>query len=139
MKLERAIEIALAAHSGQTDKGGKPYILHPLRLMLAAKSDDEKIVAVLHDVIEDSHWTMEELRIEGLTEVQADALLSVTRQADESYEEFILRSVRNPIGRAVKILDLRDNSDLGRIAQPGQRDLERMERYRAALSVLERE
>ena len=136
MDLERAIEIAAAAHRGQTDKAGQPYILHPLRVMLACEGEATRIVAVLHDVIEDSDWTPEALRAEGASDAILAALDTVTRREDETYSEFIERAARNEIGRAVKIADLHDNLDLSRIAQPTQADFARMDRYRAALQHL---
>lgn len=137
MQIEDAIQIAAQAHRGQQDKGGQAYILHPLRLMLAASSDDERVVALLHDVVEDSDWTLDDLRARGLTPVQADALDAVTRRNDEDYDAFIRRAGANPLGRAVKILDLRDNSDLSRIATPDENDQARVEKYRRALQVLQ--
>lgn len=136
MDLERAIEIAAAAHRGQTDKAGKPYILHPLRVMMACEGQDTRIVAVLHDVIEDTDWTPEAMRTEGASNEILAALDAVTRHNDETYSEFIERAARNEIGRAVKIADLHDNLNLSRIAQPTQADFARMDRYRAALRHL---
>lgn len=136
MELERAIEIAAAAHRGQTDKAGQPYILHPLRVMMACKGRVPQIVAVLHDVIEDTDWTPDALRAEGASDEIIAALDTVTRRDHETYSEFIKRAARNEIGRAVKIADLHDNLDLSRIAQPTQADLARMDRYRAALQQL---
>jgi HD domain len=136
--LERAIAIAAEAHAGQRDKGGAPYILHPLRIMLTVSSTAERIVAVLHDVCEDCPgWTFERLRAEGFADQIIEALQSVTKRDGESYEDFIVRAAGNPIGRAVKLADLRDNSDPSRIATPSKRDFERIEKYRAAIDVLE--
>lgn len=136
LELERAIEIAVSAHRGQTDKAGQPYILHPLRVMLACESDVARIVAVLHDVIEDTDWAPDALRAEGVSDEIIAALDTVTRRHDETYSEFIERASRNEIGRAVKIADIHDNLDLSRIAQPTQADFARMDRYRAALRHL---
>lgn len=134
--LERAIEIAAVAHRGQTDKAGQPYFLHPLRVMLACEGQAAQIVAVLHDVIEDTDWTPEALRAEGASVEILAALETVTRRDQETYSEFIERAAGNEIGRAVKIADLHDNLDLSRIAQPTQADFARMDRYRAALQHL---
>jgi (p)ppGpp synthase/HD superfamily hydrolase len=136
MDLERAIEIATAAHRGQTDKAGQPYILHPLRVMSACEGQAAQIAAVLHDVIEDTDWTPDALRAEGASDAILAALDAVTRRDDETYSEFIERAARNEIGRMVKIADLRDNLDLSRIAQPTKADFARMDRYRAALQHL---
>ena len=134
MNLERAIEIAVTAHKGQADKSGAPYILHPLRVMLSLKTEEERIVAVLHDVVEDcEEWPLHRLREEGLPEELAAALESVTRNDGETYMEFIERSKTNAIGRPVKAADLRDNMDLSRIENPTEQDHRRTKKYRSAL------
>lgn len=134
--LERAIAIAAAAHEGQVDKGGAPYILHPLKVMLRVNTLEERIVAVLHDVVEDCGISFDDLRNEGFSETVLMAIASVTKVPDESYEEFVERVAQNPIGRAVKLADLEENSDLSRIAEPSWEDLERVEKYRRAIGVL---
>ncbi|WP_095053369.1 HD domain-containing protein [Pseudomonas sp. Irchel s3b2] len=134
--LERAIAIAAAAHEGQVDKGGAPYILHPLRVMLRVNTLEERIVAVLHDVVEDCGISFDDLRKEGFSETVLMAIASVTKVPGESYEEFVERAAQNPIGRVVKLADLEENSDLSRIAQPSWEDLERVEKYRRAIGVL---
>lgn len=134
--LERAIAIAAGAHAGQVDKGGAPYILHALRVMLKVTTLEERIVAVLHDVVEDGGMTLEALREEGFSETVLAAIESVSRVEGEPYEDFIARAAQNPIGRVVKLADLEENSDLSRIAQPGWEDLERIEKYRRAIGVL---
>ncbi|WP_448723781.1 HD domain-containing protein [Pseudomonas farris] len=134
--LERAIAIAAAAHEGQVDKGGAPYILHPLKVMLRVNTLEERIVAVLHDVVEDCGISFDDLRNEGFSETVLMAIASVTKVPDESYEEFVERVAQNPIGRVVKLADLEENSDLSRIAQPSWEDLERVEKYRRAMGVL---
>ena len=135
-KLERAIEIAVLAHKGVRDKAGEPYILHPLRVMMRVNSQTEKVVAVLHDVIEDSRpphrWDLEDLRREGFSEEVLTALDGVTRRADESYEEFVDRSARNPISHRVKIADLEDNMDVRRIHDLTEKDVARLKRYMSA-------
>src|SRR5690242_17493567 len=98
--LERAIAIAAEAHAGQQDKSGAPYILHPLRVMLRLLSNDERLVAVLHDVCEDRPgWTFERLRTEGFSERVLTALDSVTKRSTETYEDFVRRAADDPIGR----------------------------------------
>src|SRR6056297_3333643 len=81
--LERAIEIAAAGHAGQTDKAGQPYILHPLRVMLSVSSDEERMAAVLHDVLEDTRWTAAALRQEGFSEVVIEAVIALTKTGGE--------------------------------------------------------
>ena len=134
--LERAIAIAATAHAGQVDKGGAPYILHPLKVMLRMSTLEERIVAVLHDVVEDCDISLEDLRQEGFSEEVLTAIESVTKVPDESYEDFVERAARNPIGRVVKLADLEENSDLSRIASPSWEDLERIEKYRRAIGRL---
>jgi len=136
--LERAIEIAARTHAGQVDKGGAPYILHPLRVMLRVAPGVQQIVAVLHDVVEDSDGrvTFEDLAREGFSAEVVEALRSVSKVEGESYADFVARAARNPVGKAVKLADLLENSDLSRIAQPGQKDVERLEKYRAAIAYL---
>ena len=134
--LERAIAIAATAHAGQVDKGGAPYILHPLKVMLRMNSLEERIVAVLHDVVEDCGISLDDLRKEGFSEEVLTAIESVTKVPGESYEDFVERAAQNPIGRVVKLADLEENSDLSRIASPGWEDLERVEKYRRAIGRL---
>lgn len=139
MDLDQAIAIAVQAHAGQKDRAGQPYILHPLRVMLAAEGTDAKVVAVLHDVVEDSDWSLDGLREAGLSEVQASALESVTKRAGEAYFAFVERAGRHVLGRLVKILDLQDNADESRIAFPSDEDRARFTKYRKALALLQAE
>ena len=134
--LERAIAIAAAAHAGQLDKGGAPYILHPLKVMLRMTTLEERIVALLHDVVEDCAISLDDLRKEGFSEEVLSAIESVTKVPGESYEDFVERAAQNPIGRVVKLADLEENSDLSRIASPSWEDLERIEKYRRAIGRL---
>lgn len=138
--LERAISIAAEAHAGQVDKAGAPYILHPLRVMMSVETEKERIVAVLHDVVEDcADWPLARLRAEGFSDEVLEALASVTKLPHEEadYEAFIRRAATNPIGRRVKIADLKDNMDLSRIPHPTDKDLRRVEKYRRAIEFLE--
>jgi hypothetical protein len=113
--LPRAIEIATEQHAGQVDKAGRPYIEHPLRVMRRMRTTVERIVAVLHDVIEDGTVTLGDLDKEGFSHEVRAALDSVTRRPSEEYAAFVLRAAANPVGRWVKYEDLRDNADLARI------------------------
>lgn len=137
MNLERAIEIAVEAHSGVKDKGGAPYILHPLAVMHSLETENEKIVGVLHDVVEDSDWTFEKLAEEGFSIEIVDAVRSVTKSSEDSdYSDFIRRVKRNPIGKKVKIADLKHNMDVTRIPDLSNDDLDRLIKYKAALKSL---
>jgi (p)ppGpp synthase/HD superfamily hydrolase len=130
--LERAIAIAVEAHTGQRDRAGRLYILHPLRLMMNVRSDEEKIVAVLHDVVEDTPWTVADLRREGFPKYLLDALDCVTKREGESYEDFVARSAGNPIARGVKIADLEDNMNVRRLDMVTPKDGERLAKYLVA-------
>jgi (p)ppGpp synthase/HD superfamily hydrolase len=138
MNLERAIEIAVEAHKGVLDKGGNPYVLHPLRMMFAVKTEDEKIVAVLHDVVEDAiDWEFGRLAKEGFSAVIIDALRSVTKVTEhEDYDDFIERAMDNPVGRQVKIADIKDNLDVTRIGELSEKDMTRLNKYKRALEKL---
>lgn len=133
---EKALDIAIKAHKGQKDKAGKPYILHPIRVADMCHTDDERIVALLHDVIEDAGLTPNYLLSEGFPTKIVDAILSVTRQAGESYAEFIVRCGANPIGRMVKVHDLEDNMDIKRLDELTEIDLERLNKYLKSYSYL---
>ena len=115
--LERAIGIAVEAHRGQTDRYRAPYILHPLRVMGRVETEQEKLVAILHDVVEDTHWTLAELRREGFSEEVLAALDAVTKRDGEAYEDFVGRSAGNALARRVKLADLEDNMDLRRLPE----------------------
>jgi hypothetical protein len=135
--LERAIALAAMAHAGQVDKAGSPYILHPLRMMLRLSRPEDRIVAVLHDVVEDTDWTLERLRGEGFSDEIVAAVDSVTNREGESYDDFVLRAATNPIGRRVKLADLEDNSDLSRLGSTiTEKDRVRLEKYRKAIALL---
>lgn len=137
--LEHAIAIAAIAHTGQVDKAGAPYILHPLRMMLALSSNEERITAVLHDVVEDcAGWTFDRLRTEGFSDKIISALDSVTKRDGEPYEAFVLRAASNPIGIRVKLADLEDNCNLARITSPTAKDHARIEKYKQAIAVIKK-
>lgn len=137
MNLERAIQIAVEAHTGQRDKAGQPYMLHSLRVMFDLQSVEERIVGVLHDVVEDCEgWSFDRLKSSGFSSNVLDALDSVTKRDGEDYQAFVRRAGANPIGRSVKMADLRDNMDLSRIAEPSERDHARIAQYRDALAYL---
>lgn len=134
--LERALVIAAEAHQGATDKGGAPYILHPLRLMHQMTTTDERIVALLHDVVEDSPWTLDALRAEGFSEEVVSAVDGLTRREGETYDDFIKRGATTPLARRVKLADIEDNMDLRRLGDIGEKDLERLQRYQRARRLI---
>ena len=140
--LERAIALAATVHSGQLDKAGAPYILHPLRMMLKMNTLETQMAAVLHDVMEDCGVTRALLAHEGFPTSVIDAVEALSKKivdgAEEPYEEFIRRAALNPIARRVKLADLEDNMDLSRIAEPTAKDFARAEKYKSAKAVIER-
>ena len=127
--LENAMSIAVTAHKGQVDKAGKPYILHPLRLMFKMNSESEMIAAVLHDVVEDTDWTFEMLKAEGFGEEVLDALRLLTHDKKVPYKNYLEAIKTNKIALRVKIADLKDNLDIKRIARPKLRDYARIAEY----------
>lgn len=126
--LARAIEIAATAHRHKTDKGGAAYILHPLRVMLRMTGEEEMMAAVLHDVIEDSPWTLGQLEAEGFPPEVRDAVDALTRREGESYADFITRAAANPMARRIKLADLEDNLDAKRLQHIGPDEIERLNR-----------
>ena len=135
--LQKAVEIALEAHKGQKDKGGHDYILHPLRVACNCNSDDERIVAVLHDTIEDTDVTYDYLRKLDFPEYIIEVINSVTRRDGESYMDYIRRAKLNKLGREVKLRDLEDNMNLNRIKNPTEKDYNRLKKYQKAKKILE--
>lgn len=135
--LERAIEIATEAHRGQLDKAGNEYIGHPLRVMAMGQSVEEKIVGVLHDVVEDSAWTFEQLAAEGFSAEIVEALRCVTKLSEnEPYDKFISRIKGNPLAVAVKLNDLTDNMDIRRLPYLSDKDVKRLKKYLKAYKQL---
>lgn len=135
-QLEKAITIALKAHESQVDKGKKTYILHPLRLMVQMPTEELQIIAVLHDVVEDSEYTFEDLISQGFSDEVINALRALTKQENEEYSNFILRVKTNPLATKVKIADLKDNSNIDRLQNPTEQDFERVKKYQQAIDVL---
>ena len=135
--LERAIEIATEAHRDQFDKAGNDYIQHPLRVMAAGKTTNEKIVGVLHDVVEDTDWTFERLAEEGFSSEIIEALQCVTKLSEtEPYDKFIARVKTNKLAIAVKLNDLTDNMDIRRLDELTEKDFKRLQKYHKAYKQL---
>jgi (p)ppGpp synthase/HD superfamily hydrolase len=134
--LETAIALACESHRGQVDKAGRPYILHPLRLMLSFASTTEQIVAVLHDVVEDTALTLDRLRDLGFDPDVVAAIDALTRREGESYERFIDRVSADPLATRVKLRDLRDNMDMSRLSHLDENDLQRVAKYHRAMLQL---
>lgn len=134
--LEKAIAIAVEAHRGQIDKAGKPYILHPLRVMLAGKTEEEMICGILHDVVEDTPISIEMLEKEGFSDSVLNALELLTRDSKTLYQNYIEAISKNPLALQVKLYDLHDNLNRDRISFPTQEDERRMEKYKKAQQYL---
>lgn len=135
--LEKAIALALRAHSGQTDRYGQPYILHPLFIMQQMDTEAERIAAILHDVVEDSDITLDDLRVEGFPAEAIEAVRLLTHDKSEtSYEAYIATLKPNAIARKIKLADLQHNMDIRRMDRVRPEDVERLQRYRQAWETL---
>ncbi len=132
---KKAIKLAYKAHQDQYDKADLPYINHPLHLAEGMKDEYTTIAALLHDVIEDTEITVDELAKEFPSEV-IDALKLLTHQKDIPYMDYVAKIKSNDIARAVKIADLKHNSDLSRLDNISDKDLERIDKYQKALDLL---
>lgn len=128
--LTKAIAIAFEAHKDQKDKYGAPYLAHVSRVMNAGKNEDEKIVGVLHDLIEDTPWTFEQLKAEGFPDHIIAAIECLTKKDEnEDYNAFTERVSKNPLAIRVKLNDLRDNMDISRMPQVTEKDAARLNKY----------
>ena len=133
---DRALQIAIQAHREQKDKSGREYIMHPIRVAERCKDPRAKIVALLHDTIEDTGVTAEYLHSEGFPDEIINGVLSMTKQEGESYEDFVRRAAKNPIGKEVKIADLEDNMDIRRLQKITEDDVARFRKYLRAWQYL---
>lgn len=131
-----AMTIACEAHQGQLDKAGYPYIHHPMHVAELMTDEYSCAAALLHDVVEDSPWTLEQLAQAGIPAPVLDALALLTHDDGSAYLEYVARLRSNPIARAVKLADLRHNSDTSRLDTVTERDLSRLKRYRKAMALL---
>ena len=135
--IETSLQIALRAYGGKTDKAGREYILHPLRVMAKMSTDLERSAALLHDVLEDSDITAEELLAEGIPAEVVEAVQCLTKREGEDYLEFVARTRMNSLARRVKIADIEDNIDVLRLSSLHESDYERIRRYHAAWRLLQ--
>lgn len=134
--LALAKRIALTAHEGQVDKAGTPYWHHPAFVADHVTSPEGKVVAWLHDVVEDTEWSLDDLRTEGIWPEIVEGVDAITKRAGEAYECYLDRVKANPLALAVKLADLTHNMDLSRIANPTEKDFARIEKYRWAVDYL---
>lgn len=134
---KRAMEIAFEAHKDQKDKSGLPYIHHPFHLAEQMTDEDTTVVALLHDVVEDTPVTLEQLKGEGFAPRVLEAIALMTHDPAVDYMDYVAEIKKNPIARAVKLADLRHNSDLTRLDTVDEKALARVEKYKQALAFLE--
>ena len=133
---EKAMQIAINVHGSQVDKGGRPYIHHPVRVESMCSLWQDRLVALLHDTIEDGDITSEYLLMQGFSHEIVDAVVSVTRKKGEDYFDFIQRCKENPIGHRVKLADLKDNMDITRLKELTDKDVDRLRKYHKAFKIL---
>ena len=134
---EKAMKIAVIAHTGQRDRYDQPYILHPIRVMQSVEHPMEKICAILHDVVEDSDWTLKLLKKEGFPAMIIEALDGLTKREGEEYQNYVRRAAQNPIARQIKLADLNDNMTLQRIDSLNPGDFKRLQKYHEAWKFLQ--
>lgn len=133
---KKALKLCFDAHKDQTDKGGMPYVFHPFHVAEQMHTEETVVVALLHDVVEDTDYTIDDLRAMGFPEPITDALALMTHAKGEPYMEYIARLRSNPIARAVKLVDLLHNSDLTRLDTVDDAARRRVEKYRKAIDLL---
>ena len=134
---KKAMRLSFKAHEGQLDRCGIPYVTHPLHLAEQMPDEDCTVAALLHDVVEDTDYTLEDLRRMDFPPRALEAVALLTHDPAEPYLDYVARLKQNPVARTVKLADLRHNSDLTRLDTVTERDLARVEKYAAALRLLE--
>ena len=134
---KKAIKLSFQAHAGQLDRCGLPYVAHPLHLAEQMPDEDCTVAALLHDVVEDTDYTVEDLQRMGFPPRALEAVALLTHDPTEPYLDYVARLKQDPVARTVKLADLRHNSDLTRLDTVTERDLARVEKYAAALRLLE--
>lgn len=134
---KQALKLCFEAHREQTDKSGMPYVFHPFHLAEQMDTEDAIIVALLHDVVEDTDYTLDDLRKMGFGDTVIDALTLMTHDPKVPYMDYVRAIGSNPLATKVKLADLRHNSDLGRLTNVDQKALDRVEKYRKAIALLE--
>lgn len=135
-RYSRVLNFIIEKHKGQVDKGGKPYVFHPITVALMCNSESEKIVALLHDILEDTDTTVEELRLIGLYQEEIEAIQILKKDVNENYFSYIEKVAENRIARTVKKADLTHNMDISRLPNPTKQDFDRVKKYAQALKIL---
>lgn len=136
-KTKLALKLCFEAHKNQLDKSGMPYVFHPFHLAEQMKTEETTIVALLHDLIEDTHYTIDDLKEMGFESIITDAIELMTHKDDVDYFEYIKKIKNNPIAKEVKLADLHHNSDLSRMEVVDERALKRNEKYKKAIAILQ--
>jgi len=134
--IDIALAIARKAHAGQVDKAGVDYIQHPLYVASQVKTEQEKAVALLHDVLEDSDITAADLLAYGLSNEVVTAVQTLTKKKGQSYQDYLEKVKSNNLARVVKLADLKHNSDLSRLKSVTNTDYDRVEKYKNAIRYL---
>ena len=134
---KKALKLCFEAHKNQVDKSGMPYVFHPFHLAEQMTTEETVITALLHDVVEDTSYTLEDLKNMGFPEQVVQAVSLLTHDDNTDYMEYILKIRENPIARAVKLADLCHNSDLSRLDTVDEKALKRCEKYKKAIALLE--
>ena len=133
---KKAIKLCFEAHKDQVDKSGLPYVFHPFHLAEQMTDEATIVTALLHDVVEDTPYTLDDLHQMGFPEEVLAALTLLTHDDDVPYLDYVIRLNGNPIARAVKLADLQHNSDLSRLDHVDGKALRRVDKYRAAIELL---
>lgn len=134
---KKALKLCFQAHRDQVDKSGMPYVFHPFHLAEQMTDEATTVTALLHDVVEDTDFTLNDLRAMGFPAAAVDAVAMMTHDPKVPYLEYVAKLRTNPVARAVKLADLRHNSDLSRLDTVDEKALERVEKYKKAIRLLE--
>ncbi len=134
---KKAMRLCFEAHKDQTDKSGMPYVFHPFHVAEQMPDEETTVTALLHDVIEDTHYTLQDLRDMGFAEEVLDALALMTHDKSVPYLDYVAKIRGNRIARTVKLADLRHNSDLTRLDEIDEETRQRTEKYREAIRLLQ--
>lgn len=134
---KKALKLSFEAHKNQIDKSGVPYVYHPFHLAEQMIDEDTTIVALLHDVVEDTYYTLDDLSSMGFSDEIIEAISLMTHDKNIPYMDYVAQIAKNPIAKAVKLADLRHNSDLSRLDIITDKDLKRVEKYKKAIALLQ--
>ena len=138
-KTKRALKLCFEAHKDQLDKSGMPYVFHPFHLAEQMETEETTIVALLHDLVEDTAYSLEDVKQMGFGDVVTEAIALLTHAEDVDYMDYVRRIKNNPVAAAVKLADLRHNSDLSRLDTVDEKALRRRDKYLKAMELLSAE